>query len=148
MNDPKQKLFKGCVFKSSNGTVCNQPILVSQNPSLCPIHADLAGTTSLLEACSVNGAISSISKPLSIPTGNAKNNAEIFKRISGLVSMIQSRRHRLWRKKIFTLYLLCYFIFIFFIEDDKRTSKFTVRAPAQMNNGNLNNTIDNNENKQ
>lgn len=25
-----------------------------------------------------------------------------------------------------------------FIEDDKRTSKFTVRAAAQMNNGNLN----------
>ena len=40
----------------------------------------------------------------------------------------------LWKPDCFILS----FLLLLFIEDDKRTSKFTVRAAAQMNNGNLN----------
>lgn len=108
LNDPKQKLFKGCVFKSSNGTVCNQPILVSQNPPLCPMHADLAGSTSLLETCNASVAINNKIKPLPIPVTSIQDNKEIFKRISGLISMIQSRRHRLWRIKNILIYTLIF----------------------------------------
>ena len=106
LSDPNQKLFKGCTFKSSNGIVCNYPILISQKPSLCPIHADLAGSTSLLETRNVVDIINTKSKPLPIPTATAKDNKEIFMRIAGLVSMIQSKRHRLWRNHLQLIFTL------------------------------------------
>ena len=152
LNDPNQKLFKGCTFKSSNGIVCNYPILINQKPSLCPIHADLAGSTSLLETRSIVDIINAKSKPLPIPTATAKDNKEIFMRIAGLGSMIQSKRHMLWRNDLqatFTLLTnnmnVC--LLTLFIEDSKKTSKLRVSAPAVQMSGTASGNVDESEAK-
>lgn len=43
LQDPNQKLFTSCTYTNQNGTVCNYPILVGQNPPYCNAHAESVG---------------------------------------------------------------------------------------------------------
>jgi hypothetical protein len=40
LHDPKQKLFTNCCHTNVQG-VCNYPVLIGQNPRLCPAHLEI-----------------------------------------------------------------------------------------------------------